>query len=369
LLAAEALERGVKPRVLLVEGDVERAQRMVLEFSERFDCHHVATVEDAMARLPEGPWAAVVADYVAAGGGTGLEMLQVVRESAPRSFRIFCTVHITPGVLHDVRRLLDPHFIADARQPDFITSVRLALEALLAPPSQDVPSPLPSIMDEVWVGRAPATVEFLRELRVAAELEVPVYVYGEPGSGRTRAATTLRRWRREWEARGSPGAGSEPLFVPTLRVPFLRERPQDMPILVARILLEHARQGGEPPRRISARTLEALLEREWRGNIIELAGVLFRALRRIGVRTVIEPEDLPADSLPAMRPSQYAKDEGQRDCVLRQLRTARSVSAAARLEGCSRSNYIRLMRRLGIIRADVVVRPEAEEPVEGLGVE
>ena len=58
---------------------------------------------------------------------------------------------------------------------------------------------------------------------------------------------------------------------------------------------------------------------------------------------------------PGYRPSQWAKDEGQRDCLLLQLRLARSVSHAARLEGCSRANYIRLMRRLGIVRADVAV--------------
>jgi hypothetical protein len=43
------------------------------------------------------------------------------------------------------------------------------------------------------------------------------------------------------------------------------------------------------------------------------------------------------------------------------------VSSASRLEGCSRANYIRLMRRLGIIRADIVADPAlewTEAPVE-----
>jgi transcriptional regulator of acetoin/glycerol metabolism len=135
-----------------------------------------------------------------------------------------------------------------------------------------------------------------------------------------------------------------------------------MPIVVARILLEDARQSGCAPYRISARTLEGLLSREWPGNALELAGALARAIQRMGNRTVIEPEDLPADTHAPVRPSQLAKDEGQRQCVLRQLRMARNVSAAARLEGCSRANYIRMMRRLGIIRADVVVGKESEEP-------
>jgi hypothetical protein len=39
------------------------------------------------------------------------------------------------------------------------------------------------------------------------------------------------------------------------------------------------------------------------------------------------------------------------------------VSGAARLEGISRTNYIRLMRRLGIVRAEAVPAGE-EEPAE-----
>jgi DNA-binding NtrC family response regulator len=155
--------------------------------------------------------------------------------------------------------------------------------------------------------------------------------------------------------------------VPILRVPALRERPQDLPLLAARCLIENARQTGQPLRRLSPAALEELHSREWFGNVVELAAVLIRALHRAGARLVIEAEDLPRDTQPSWRPSQYAKDEGQRDCVLRQLRMARNVSAASRLEGCSRANYIRLMRRLGIIRADVLTDPAAEGPEETPG--
>ena len=141
--------------------------------------------------------------------------------------------------------------------------------------------------------------------------------------------------------------------VVVLRVPSLRERPQDLPLLAARCLLEHARLTGEPLRRLSPRAVDELLGRAWFGNVVELATVLNQAMHRAGPRAVIEAEDLPRDSQPAWRPSQAAKDDGQRDCVLRQLRLARNVSHASRLEGCSRANYIRLMRRLGIVRADV----------------
>src|SRR5439155_6841089 len=107
--------------------------------------------------------------------------------------------------------------------------------------------------------------------------------------------------------------------------------------------------------------IDELLKREWRGNVRELHGVLLRASQRAGPRGELTLADLPTDLTPPSRPSQYAKDEGQRECVLRQLRTARNVSGAARLEGISRTNYIRLMRRLGVIRADTALPGEGEE--------
>ncbi len=350
----------MNPRVLLVEDDVERGRAIVRAFSVRFECRHVSTIDEVMAALPLGPWGAVVANYGLDERGSGIEVLQVVRETLPRAFRLIYSEVRSPSFRRDAQRTVHPHFTTDTTEPDFIGGLERALGALLEPPSLEIPPDLPAILTEAWTVRAPMSREFLRALRAAAEQDTPVYVYGEPGTGVTRAGITLRRWRREWKARRAPGAAGPGLSVPILRVPSLRERPQDLPLLAARCLIEGARQSGEPLRRISPRAIEELLDRDWYGNIVELAAVLVRALQRAGPRMVIEAEDLPQDKHPAWRPSQCAKDEGQRDCVLRQLRTARNVSCASRLEGCSRANYIRLMRRLGIIRADVVMDPALE---------
>ena len=295
-------------------------------------------------------------------GGSGIEVLQVVRETLPRTFRLLYTKVRSISFRRDAERTVHPHFTTDMVEPEFPADLERALAALLEPPSLEIPPDLPAILQEVWTVRAPMARRFLAALREGAEHDAPAYIYGEPGTGVTRAGITLRQWRREWRARGSPGSGDAFPPVSILRVPSLRERPQDLPLLAARCLIENARQSGEPLRRLSPCATEDLLGRDWYGNIVELAGVLVRALQRAGTRLVIEAEDLPQDRRPAWRPSQYAKDEGQRDCVLRQLRSAHNVSSASRLEGCSRANYIRLMRRLGIIRADVAVDPALEGP-------
>ena len=350
----------MKPRVLLVERDVERGQAMVRAFSKHFECRHVSTIEEVMAVLPDGPWSAVVANYGMDEGGSGIEVLQVVRETLPRAFRLIYSEVRSPSFRRDAERVVQAHHTTDTTEPDFIGGLEGVLEALFEPPSLEIPQDLPAILTDVWTAQAPMSREFLCALRRAAEQNAPVYIYGEPGSGVTRSGIMLRQWHREWKARGSP-AGTGPCSpVPILRVPALRERPQDLPLLAARCLIESSRQSGEPLRQLSPGATEELLGRDWYGNIVELAAVMIRALRRAGPRMVIEAEDLPQDKQPTWRPSQYAKDEGQRDCVLRQLRTARNASSASRLEGCSRANYIRLMRRLGIIRADVVTDPALE---------
>jgi DNA-binding NtrC family response regulator len=230
----------VKPRVLLVEDDAECARAMVLAFSKRFECWQVSTVEKAMAALPDGPWGAVIASYGLDGGGSGVEVLQVVRETLPRTFRLIYSEVRSPSFRRDAQRIVQPHFTTDITEPDFIGSLERALEALFEPHSLEIPPDLPAILTDVMTARAPMSRSFLAALREAAEQNGPVYIYGEPGSGVTRSGITLRQWRREWRARRSPVGAGPDLPVPILRVPTLRERPQDLPLLAARCQIGRA---------------------------------------------------------------------------------------------------------------------------------
>jgi len=353
----------MKPNILLVDDDRSRCADVQTALRDRFDTTCAYSVEDAFHAMTRGTWPTVVVAYDLAAGGSGLEVLQAFRESSPRTFRIAYARRITGGVRHDVVRLAYPHAVLDGGAAGFAAEVRGCLDKVFA----ETPAPSagetldPVTVGGRWTAIAPASLQFLDQLREGAESERPVFLYGEPGSGKTRAAAILQQWRAAWKTRGGSPRGPEGFSVCILRVPPLRERIQDLPVLAVRCLAEHARDTGEPIKQIAPRSLDDLLAREWRGNIIELRAVMLRACQRAGTRSSITPEDLPHDAQPSWRPSQYAKDEGQRECVLRQLRIARNVSGAARLEGSSRANYIRLMRRLGIIRADI--RMDVEESV------
>jgi DNA-binding NtrC family response regulator len=350
----------VRPRVLLVESEFERARDLALGWDASFDHRHVPTAAEAMRLLPGAGWDAVVARHDLEDGSSGLELLQVARDLLPPAFRLLYCAARRPGLAGEACRLAHVHFAADGGVADLPGALRDALRDLFAPVE---PEPV-QVPTEPWASRAPVGREFLRQLRAAAESSVPVYLHGERGTGRARAARMLREWRGEWLGRGAPGAEPGPRPACVLRVPALRERPQDLPLIAACCLLEQAMREERPLRRLSPEALDALRGREWRGNVAELASALRCAVERAGPRERVEPADLPGDAWPALRPSLRAKDDGQRECVLRQLRTARTVSGASRLEGCTRANYIRMMRRLGVLRADVAA---ATEPAETAG--
>jgi DNA-binding NtrC family response regulator len=346
----------MRPHVLVVEDDPERREVVRGVLAREYECRAVGTAEEAFAAIGQDAWAAAVVDYDLAQGGSGLEVLQALREASPGTLRVLYTVYYTDSLMRDIARLAHPHASVDARPVDFLNRLRRTVGDLLAVPEHG-PAPVAADASGVWIGVAPASARFLAELHAAAESEAPVFLYGEPGAGSTQAAKLLRDRRAAWKRRTpGPAVAAAPAAV-ILRVPPLRERRQDIPHLAHHYVVEHARMADHPAPRLGADALAELARREWRGNLPELHGVIARACLHAcahgGARPELRATDLPHDHLPAWRPSQYAKDDGQRECVLRQLRAARNVSGASRLEGCSRANYIRMMRRLGVLRADV----------------
>jgi two-component system response regulator AtoC len=85
------------------------------------------------------------------------------------------------------------------------------------------------------------------------------------------------------------------LNVVNLRLPALRERPEDVPALVDHFLAKHRRLRPEAPLRgISPEALELLRSHRWPGNVRELEHAIERAVV-LADGPSIEESDLPDD--------------------------------------------------------------------------
>jgi two-component system response regulator PilR (NtrC family) len=91
-----------------------------------------------------------------------------------------------------------------------------------------------------------------------------------------------------------------------LRVPPLRERKEDVPKLVGRVLERLARDSGEPPAKLRPEALKALLSYNFPGNVRELENVLERAVALCENRS-IDVDDLRL--LPAAPAEAYERSE------------------------------------------------------------
>jgi two-component system nitrogen regulation response regulator NtrX len=144
------------------------------------------------------------------------------------------------------------------------------------------------------------------------------------------------------------------LSVVPIRVPALRERPQDIRLLAAHFLEEFCARNNTKPKTIDDAVFPVFEEYAWPGNVRELRNIVERmAILTAGSR-------LTADSIPAeirarrgQAPSslQQARESAEREHLLRVLNeTGWNVSAAARALGLERTNLHKRMRALGIAR-------------------
>ena len=143
------------------------------------------------------------------------------------------------------------------------------------------------------------------------------------------------------------------LNVFPIHLPPLRERPDDIPLLVKAFTFKIARRLGRNIDSIPAETLRLLSRMEWPGNVRELENVIERAvlLTRGSVLQLslpemsIEPEPLAAEVLP-----EEGEDEYQ--LIVRVLKESNGVVAgpkgAAQRLGLKRTTLLSRMKRLGI---------------------
>jgi formate hydrogenlyase transcriptional activator len=155
------------------------------------------------------------------------------------------------------------------------------------------------------------------------------------------------------------------LNVFPIRVPALRERRQDIPLLVRHFVQQFSRRNDRVIDTIPSETMEALVWYDWPGNIRELQNVIERAViiskgPVLNVSLAELKPDISSKTRPANRkPSsanhetlKHVLDETERTEILRALEQANLVvggpNGAAALLGINRSTLQLRMLKLGI---------------------
>ncbi|AKF79702.1 Fis family transcriptional regulator [Myxococcus fulvus 124B02] len=185
---------------------------------------------------------------------------------------------------------------------------------------------------------------------------------------------------RDLSAEVAAGRFREDLYyrlnVVTVRLPSLRERREDIPLLAMHFL---ARAGRPEVDSFTPEALRALSTYEWPGNVRQLENAVARAVA-VARGTRITPEELPPEVLTAPRAASTAPGvratteslaklpyreavDGARDTVSREYLTALmqefggNVTHAAERAGMERESLHRLLKRYGV-RSDDFKRTE-----------
>jgi two-component system, NtrC family, nitrogen regulation response regulator NtrX len=146
------------------------------------------------------------------------------------------------------------------------------------------------------------------------------------------------------------------LNVIPFQIPPLRERLEDVPVLVEHFSQRYSRDYGKKPKTFGEDALEVLRKHQWFGNVRELKNTIERVVI-MSSKTKITAADLPelgtSDEKPASSfrfPSfKAATDAYHREFILHKLAEFDgNVSKAAEEMGVDRSHLYRRMRNLGI---------------------
>src|SRR5207253_10863770 len=142
-----------------------------------------------------------------------------------------------------------------------------------------------------------------------------------------------------------------------ISLPPLRERAEDIPLLVHYLVPKFAARIGKRMDGVTEQTMKRLVNYPWPGNVRELENVLERAvILATGPRLDILPEPVPAPPAAATAAQQQATLETvERDHILAVLHNTEWVvegaRGAARILGLHANTLRHRMKKLGISRA------------------
>ncbi len=178
------------------------------------------------------------------------------------------------------------------------------------------------------------------------------------------------------------------LKVVEIRVPPIRERREDVPLMVQHFIAEACRRFSAPEKQLTAEAMRACVEAPWKGNARSLKAAIEQAVI-LSPGAEITAEDLFAGpepdgdhaSSPAPGASNHTSATGEgsdlaltfreakekfvgdweRDFFVRALRaTGGNISRAAERTGMYRQSFQQKMRELGITLADIGLAPKGD---------
>ena len=149
------------------------------------------------------------------------------------------------------------------------------------------------------------------------------------------------------------------LNVFPIHVPSLRERPEDIPLLVRHFVEHYARRMKRNIETIPSETMEALTRYGWPGNVRELQNLMERAVILSPGPVLRVPLDaLRGDTAATQHPGKARTlAEAERSHIVKTLTDTKWVVAGARgaaaLLGMNRSTLQFRMKKLGIVRPGI----------------
>lgn len=157
------------------------------------------------------------------------------------------------------------------------------------------------------------------------------------------------------------------LNVVPLRVPSLRERTEDIPLLVENFIAKFAAQNQSSVKGISAEALGILMAHPWPGNVRELENVIERAMvlsdgefieKAMVLDSALAEAKQTVEHLHASRPTLEKLEERYIKIILGEVHN--SKEAAAKILGISRRTLYRKERLYGLVSAESPEPPEEQ---------
>ena len=198
-------------------------------------------------------------------------------------------------------------------------------------------------------------VDFLPTLRRALPERVVT-----PGGSTVRRSINVRviaATNRDLETAIRNGAFRQDLYfrlnVVQIKLPALRDRKSDIPILV-NAFLEKFSNSQEPVRTISEDAMRRLIAYDWPGNVRELENAIERAVA-LGSGPILHVADLPsnlqypASERPPEKDEILPLEELERRAILRTLReTGGDKLSAARMLGIGKTTLYRKLKQYNV---------------------